>query len=113
MAIQRVRDYIEAHYDQNISLTELAQFASFSPFYLARVFKAELGIPPHAYLESVRIRHAQQLLALGQPLAEVAYSTGFAHQSHFTNRFRRFVGVTPAQYAKQSKIVQDTFRSEA
>jgi len=109
-AIRRIREYIEANYDQNISLAELAQLVSFSPFYIARVFKAQIGIPPHAYLESIRIRYAQRLLALGQPLAEVVRSTGFADQSHFTNRFRRFVGVTPAQYAKQGKIIQDGSR---
>jgi AraC-like DNA-binding protein len=112
-AVQRVRDYIEHHYEQHISLTELAQLVAFSPYYLARTFTAEIGIPPHAYLESVRIRHAQQLLAAGVPIAEVALTTGFPHQSHFTNRFRRIVGVTPGQYikesrVKQSKIAQDT-----
>jgi AraC-like DNA-binding protein len=106
-AVRQIRDYIEAHYNENISLTALARLVSFSPYYLARVFRAEVGIPPHAYLESIRIRQAQRLLFLGQSLAEVAYATGFAHQSHFTNRFKRFVGVTPSQYLKQGKIMQD------
>lgn len=121
VAIRRIREYIEAHYDENISLAELAHLVSFSPFHLARVFRAQMGIPPHAYLESIRIRQAQRLLALGQPLAEVANATGFTDQSHFTNRFKRFMGVTPAQYAKQSnsetvkqrKILQDKFQNLA
>lgn len=112
-AVQRVRDYIEAHYDQNLSLSELARLVSFSPYYLARTFAAEVGIPPHAYLESVRIRHAQRLLALGTPIAQVALQTGFPHQSHFTTRFRRAVGVTPGQYVKQSKIAQDGLTGSA
>jgi AraC-like DNA-binding protein len=107
MAVQRVREYIEAHYDQNISLAELGRLFAFSPYYLARTFTAEIGIPPHAYLESVRIRHAQQFLAQGVPIAEVALMTGFPHQSHFTTRFRRAVGITPGQYAKEGKITQD------
>jgi AraC-like DNA-binding protein len=106
-AIRRVREYIGAHYERDVSLTELAQLVSFSPFYLARVFRAEIGLPPHAYLESVRIRHAQRLVALGTPLAQVACATGFADQSHFTHRFKRLIGVTPGQYARQRKIVQD------
>jgi AraC-like DNA-binding protein len=101
-AVERVRDYIEANYDQNISLTELAQLVAFSPYYLARTFTAVMGIPPHAYLESVRIRHAQRLLALGVPIAEVALSTGFPHQSHFTTRFRRAVGITPGRYVEET-----------
>jgi AraC-like DNA-binding protein len=106
-AIRRARAYMDAHYDRDLSLTDLARIVDLSPFYLARVFRAEVGMPPHAYLESVRIRAAQGLLASGTPLAEVAYATGFADQSHFTRRFRRCIGVTPGAYLRQRKIVQD------
>ena len=115
-AVQRLRDYIEANYDKNLTLDELARLVAFSPYYLARTFTAEVGIPPHAYLESVRIRHAKRLLLLAMPIAEVALLTGFPHQSHFTTRFRRAVGITPGEYIKQSgtpasikqgKIAQD------
>lgn len=106
-AIRRVREYMETHYDRDISLTSLAQMVSLSPFYLARVFRAEVGLPPHAYLESVRIRQAQHLVSHGAPLSQVAYATGFADQSHFTHRFKRLIGVTPGQYAGKRKIVQD------
>lgn len=78
-----------------------------APYYIARVFRAEVGLPPHAYLESVRIRQAQRLVARGMPLAQVAGATGFADQSHFTHRFKRLIGVTPGQYARQRKIIQD------
>ena len=71
-AIRRARAYMDAHYDRDLSLTDLARSVDLSPFYLARVFRAEVGMPPHAYLESVRIRAAQGLLASGMPLAEVA-----------------------------------------
>lgn len=100
--VRRAREYLDAHYDQDVSLSQLAQIVALSPFHLARVFSAEVGLPPHAYLESIRIRHAQRLLALGQPAVEVALATGFVDQSHFTNRFKRMVGVTPGQFAKQS-----------
>ena len=110
MAIRRVRAYIETHYDADNSLTDLARMVALSPFYLARVFRAEVGLPPHAYQESVRIREAQRLLARGTPLAAVACATGFADQSHFTRRFRRVIGVPPGHYAQQRKIVQDRAR---
>jgi AraC-like DNA-binding protein len=104
-AVQRVRDYIEANYDQNISLNELAQLVAFSPYYLARTFTTVTGIPPHAYLESVRIRHAQRLLVQGIPIADVALKTGFPHQSHFTTRFRLAVGVTPGRYIQETSVM--------
>jgi AraC-like DNA-binding protein len=106
-AIRHIRDFIDANYGQDVSLTRLAQLVGLSPYYVARVFRAEVGLPPHAYLESVRIRQAQRLLAAGMPVAEVALATGFADQSHLTHRFKRYLAVTPGQYTRQRKIGQD------
>ena len=99
-AVREARAYIAAHYGDDLSLTDLARLSGLSPFYFARVFRAEVGLPPHAYLESVRIGVAQGLLTQGVPLAAVAQATGFADQSHFTRRFRRTIGVPPGQYAR-------------
>jgi AraC-like DNA-binding protein len=100
-AIQRARLYIDEYFARGVSLHELAQQVALSPYYLLRVFCAEVGMPPYAYLESVRIRHAQRLIEAGQPLAEVAAQIGFSSQSHMTNRFKKIIGVTPGQYAQQ------------
>jgi len=99
-AIRQARAYIEAHYADDLSLERLAALVGFNPFYFLRTFRQEVGLPPHAYLESVRIAQARRLLAVGQPPAQVARATGFVDQSHFTTRFRRFVGVTPGRYAR-------------
>jgi AraC-like DNA-binding protein len=98
-AIEQVRRYIDECYAQGIRLNQLADQVSFSPYYLLRAFHAEVGMPPHAYLESVRIRRAQRLIEAGKPLAEVALEVGFSSQSHLTARFKRIIGVTPGQYA--------------
>lgn len=97
-AIAAVRAYVEAHYSERVTLATLAAEVGLSPFHLVRVFQRATGMPPHVYLESVRIRHAQRLLAAGQALADVAYATGFSSQSHFTSRFRQNIGVTPGTY---------------
>jgi AraC-like DNA-binding protein len=96
--IARVRDYIETHYADDISLQELAGLVNFNPCYLLRLFTKSLGLPPHAYLNQVRIRHAKRLLAGGCPIADAAYQTGFVDQSHLTKRFKRVYGITPGQY---------------
>jgi AraC-like DNA-binding protein len=98
--IQQVRHYIEEHFAENITLNMLAQYVSLSPYYLLRAFRAEVGMPPYAYLESVRIRHTQQLIKTGIPLAEVAAEVGFSSQSHMTRQFKKIIGVTPGQYAQ-------------
>jgi AraC-like DNA-binding protein len=106
-AVRKAREYLEDNYDQDISLQTLADAVGLSRYYFLRVFHKTAGLPPHAYLESIRIRKAQQLINKGEPLAQIAYMTGFSHQSHFTNRFKYHIGVTPGQYAKKSNILQD------
>jgi AraC-like DNA-binding protein len=99
--IQQARDYIEACFAEGVTLNQLAQQVALSPYYLLRVFHAEVGMPPYAYLESVRIRHAQRLIETGKPLAQVATEVGFSSQSHLTRQFKKIIGVTPGQYAQQ------------
>jgi transcriptional regulator GlxA family with amidase domain len=103
--IRRVKDYLEKHYAEDVSLAQLAALVHMSPYHLARVFRRQIGLPPHRYLENIRIKVAQDHLVDGMPIVEVAYSTGFSSQSHLTKTFRRFIGITPKKYAKQRKIV--------
>lgn len=107
VAVRRAREYIETHFDRDVSLIELSSIASLSPYYFARVFESEMGLPPHTYLEVVRIRHAQKRLEEGTSIVATALSVGYADQSHLTRRFKRYVGVTPGQYRRGSKIRQD------
>lgn len=100
-AIHKTRQYIEAHFAQGVTLNELAEQAALSPHYLLRAFCKEVGLPPHAYLQDVRVRHAQRLIEAGEPLSDVAFAVGFSSQSHLTRRFKQFVGVTPGRYARQ------------
>jgi AraC-like DNA-binding protein len=102
-AIQRARRYIDEHFMHGISLRQIADHVSLSPYYLLRAFRAHMGMPPYAYLESVRIRQAQRLIEIGKPLAEVAGDVGFSSQSHLTHRFKQIIGVTPGQYAHQRR----------
>ncbi len=92
------REYIEAHFDEDPSLARLASLCSTSPFSLTRSFKAATGLPPHAYLDGVRLRHARQLLDQGEPIASVALAVGYTDQAHLTHRFKRLYGITPGQY---------------
>jgi AraC-like DNA-binding protein len=105
--VRVARDYIEAHFDDDLSLAKLADLVSLSPYHFARTFERELGLPPHSYLESVRIRKSRELLDQGMDLASAALAAGYSDQSHFTRRFKRFLGITPGQYRRASKFRQD------
>jgi AraC family transcriptional regulator len=99
--LKRVLAYIHAHLDQDLSLTELAAIAQFSPNYFAIQFKQSTGLAPHQYILCQRIATAKTLLLNGHEIAEVAHLLGFAHQSHFTRHFKRLVGVTPKRFLAQ------------
>jgi len=106
-AVQVAREYLEAHFARNISLAQLVQVTGLSPFHLTRTFHQLTGLPPHAYLNQIRLEHAKQLLLAGYPIATVAYEAGFADQSHFTKRFKRVYGVTPGHVFQNRKNRQD------
>ena len=105
-AVRLAREYLEDNLGRGVSLEELARLANLSPFHLARVFRDEVGLPPHAYQAQARVDRARSLLLRGWPAARVARETGFADQSHLSRRFKRLVGVTPGRYVKKSKNVQ-------
>jgi AraC family transcriptional regulator len=97
--LQRVRDYVEAHLDEDLSLTVLADIACLSPYHFSRSLKQAVGVGPQRYVIQRRLERAKRLLRqTRQPLALVAQQAGFADQSHLTQMFRRETGVTPGRY---------------
>ncbi len=89
------------------ALAELAAEAGLSRYQLLRSFRAEVGMPPYAWLAQHRVARARVLLEQGHRPAEAATLTGFADQAHLTRWFRRVVGVTPGAYRNG---VQDSRR---
>ena len=98
-AVLRVKDWLDANSEQNVSLHSLAGLAGLSPYYLVRAFHRHVGIPPHKYQTIVRINRARKLLRSDAAISEVAYRTGFCDQSHLNRCFKRTLGVTPGRYA--------------
>lgn len=106
-AVGAARDYLEACFTENVTLSTLARIAGISEFHLLRLFRDRMGLPPHAYLIQRRIDHARKLLARRVPIVQVALDTGFSDQSHFTRHFKRILGVTPGEFCRKSNIVQE------
>jgi AraC-like DNA-binding protein len=101
-AVRRVKDWLDANSEQNVSIHSLAGLASLSPYYLVRAFHRRVGIPPHKYQTIVRINRARKLLTSGAAISEVAYRTGFCDQSHLNRCFKKTLGVTPGKYQSRS-----------
>ncbi len=98
----QIDHYIDAHLDQSFGMRDLAALVDQPEAAFAQAFKAVYGQTPHQYVLARRIARAQELLATGElPLAEVAYTCGFASQSHMTDVFRQKLGVAPGRYRKE------------
>lgn len=93
-----VRDLLHDGFAEDLSADDLARTVGLSRFQLYRQFRERYGVPPSAYLRQVRLREARRRLAAGAAIAEVAFATGFADQSHLTRWFRRTYGITPRVY---------------
>lgn len=92
--------YMDEHFADNISLDDLLSMTNFSKSYLIRSFTKQVGVSPYRYLQTVRIGKAKKLLESGISPIDVSGMTGFSDQSHFTNFFKEFIGLTPKQYQR-------------
>jgi len=98
--LKRVREYIEAHLDNRMTLTDLAGVACLSSYHFSRAFKQAIGVGPQHYVMQRRLERPKSLMRrTNEPLAEIARRVGFAVQSHLTSIFRRETGVTPGRYS--------------
>jgi AraC family transcriptional regulator len=85
------------------SLDGIARSVASSPFHLARIFRAEVGMPVHQYLLRLRLALALERLASGRRnLSELALDLGFASHSHFTTSFRQTFGMSPSVFRRHA-----------
>lgn len=94
-------ELVRAQYLAPLSVAEIARVVGVHPATLARAWRARFGGSIGERVRGLRVEHAARLLReTTRPLAEVAVAAGFYDQSHFTNVFRRQVGVTPGGYRR-------------
>ncbi len=98
LPVRRAMGYLRERLAESITLDDLALYSGLDKFHLCRAFRAQIGMPPHAYLTHLRIQRAKELLAAGVRASELAPRVGLYDQSQLTRHFRRIVGVTPARY---------------
>ena len=96
--VRRVCAFIEENHGERICLDQLCRCAGLSRSTLLRAFTRSKGVTPYRYLENIRVSRAKKLLEQGVSPAEAALQTGFSDQSHFTNYFDRFLGLSPGVY---------------
>lgn len=103
-SIQKIRDYIEAHYHENISLKSIAAIFFMNPVYLGQLFRKTYGMYFNEFLLDIRIREAKKLLRQTDlRIYEIADRVGFKNADYFVTQFEKIENMTPSEY--RSKLV--------
>ena len=100
-----VKNYIQEHYAEDISLGSMAKMVYMNPYYFSTFFKKETGQNFKNYLVEVRMRQAMRLLmASDMKTYELAEAVGYHDVRTFTDKFREVFGDSPSAYKKRRKI---------
>ena len=100
LAVQRMQDYIEAHLEEKIAMTDLAREAAFSPWYSHRLFQDYTGLTPASYIRRLRLaKAALRLKHESGRIIDAAFDSGFGSVDVFTRAFSREFGMCPSCYA--------------
>ncbi|QKN81992.1 helix-turn-helix domain-containing protein [Scandinavium goeteborgense] len=102
--LRNVLAYMEANLAQPLTLADLAQEAALSEYHFARMFTLSMKMAPHQYVMQRRMARAQELVRhTALPLTDIALACGFSSASHFSNRFKSALGMTPSQLRAAGK----------
>ena len=97
--VKQVTQFIETHYKEKISISDLASTVNYNPQYFARHLKKQLGYTPTEFINLYRIERACELLfTTNASILEISYEVGFENCSYFIKKFKEIKGFSPKKY---------------
>jgi AraC-like DNA-binding protein len=105
--IGRLIEFIHSRYSEDIALPDLANYVERSPSYISHMFKLRTGINFKEYLNRYRVMKAKELLEDGVGVGKTAASVGCGNSNTFGRIFKKYEGVSPAQYMEKQKNVKN------
>jgi two-component system, response regulator YesN len=97
-AVEKACTYIEKHFSKDLTLQDVAEFVGMNPTYFSLLFKEEMKITYIKYLTKLRMERAKELLREGYKVADVSEKVGYHTYRHFSELFKKQVGVNPSHY---------------
>ena len=102
LELAAVKEYLDEHYTEKLTLDDLAERFFINKFYLSKIFKETYGTTVNNYLISKRITRAKQLLRFtDMTVDEVGVAVGMGDANYFSRMFRKVEGISPREYRKQ------------
>lgn len=100
--INAIKQYLDEHYNEKITLDNLTERFFISKYYLTRVFKRQFGTSISHYLLSVRITKAKQMLRFTDETVEnIGYKCGLGAPHYFSRTFKQVEGISPSEYREK------------
>ena len=100
--LRRIKEFIDAKIEDDLTLCEMAQAAELSTAYFSRMFRKSTGETPHQFLLRRRLERAKKMLrSADERVLDVAVACGFKSQQHFAQVFRHVCRVTPTEYRRE------------
>lgn len=96
--IYKALDYLQAHLDRNVTVTESAAYVHLSASYFASLFKKVTGFTFTQYVTNERIQKAKSLILAGMSVQEVAAAVGYEERRYFSEMFKKVTGLTPSDF---------------
>lgn len=104
--ITQIAQYISVHYKEDITLARLSEKFFISPYHLCRIFKKLTGFSVVEYIQMIRVREAQRMLAeTEEKIIAIAEAVGYASVGHFNRIFKKIAFITPLQYRKRARKI--------
>ena len=104
--IKSLADKITSQPELELSVDTLAADIFVSKYYFIRKFKSSIGMTPHQFCIQNRIRKSQRMLNKEKTVGGIASEMGFYDQSHFDKAFQRIVGISPSEYVRSKKRIE-------
>lgn len=104
--VRRAEEYIETHWNQEITIANIARATAASARSIFYHFKSSRGQSPMCFLKQVRLDHAREMLAssgIGRSVTEIAIDCGFGNLGHFAGDYFKRFGEHPSDTLKRSK----------
>lgn len=105
--VNQMITYFHTHYNEKISLDQIAQNMYLSPVYLSKIFKEETGESPINYLIKIRLEKAKDILSTSHSdsIKKIACQVGYEDAYHFSKLFKKYYGISPLHYRKKIEII--------